>query len=84
MTGPSSPPCFTPEEFDSWQAANAQCATRYRAGSPCEDCTREFAVEMRLLDLCTGRPPGPRLARATSGAPLAIPAIGLRQQVVVQ
>jgi hypothetical protein len=76
MTLPTSPPCFTPDELASWQAANAVCSPRFQADSPCQDCTSEFAMEMRAVGLCTGRPP--------AGAPLAIPAIGLRQQVVVQ
>jgi hypothetical protein len=59
MTGPTAPPCFTPEELASWTEANAQCGTRYMAASPCEDCLEEFWVEMRRIGLCpmTTRPP---------------------------
>jgi hypothetical protein len=52
MTSPTSPPCMTPDEFASWSEANAVCSPRYQASSPCEDCTQEFAREMRGLGLC--------------------------------
>lgn len=44
------PKCSTPEQFRYWVAA-ARHVPPGRAGF-CEDCTQEYATEMRLCELC--------------------------------
>jgi hypothetical protein len=47
-------PCMTAAELRLWDAANAICGPRYRADSPCVDCTTAFASEQRAV--CNGIP----------------------------
>lgn len=44
------------EEHAVWVLHNAATTGQNRAKSPCEDCTRSFSNEMRLIDLCDGEP----------------------------
>jgi len=46
--------CMTAAELRLWDAANAVCGSRYRADSPCRDCTPAFAVSQRAV--CDGAP----------------------------
>ena len=47
-------PCMTAAELGLWDAANAICGPRYRADSPCRDCTPTFAATQRAV--CDGTP----------------------------
>jgi len=56
---------MTEAELRLWDAANAACGSRYRADSPCVDCTPAFAASQRAV--CDGIPgcltPAERLDR---------------------
>jgi hypothetical protein len=62
---PERPSCMTPLELASWSQANARVMPVWRALSPCEDCTQEFAREQRGPGLCTGTPPVPEIPNRT-------------------
>jgi hypothetical protein len=55
---PAHPRCMTPDEFAAWDGWNQVLHPSNRADSPCRDCSRAFAGEMRAAGLCDGRYPG--------------------------
>lgn len=85
--------CMTEEEWEEWKRSNDSKILSYnhRAGSPCHDCTVEFAQEMRSRDMCDGEPgpppPSPqalaRLQQAEAGMQYALEARSRRVEAAV-
>jgi transcriptional regulator with XRE-family HTH domain len=51
------PACMDDAEWTAWTEINRSIATQSaQASRPCEDCTAEFAAEMRRRDRCNGEP----------------------------
>jgi hypothetical protein len=56
---------MTRAELARWSEANALFGGRLHASSPCEDCTRAFAAEMRFEGRCDGMPSERAVTRAS-------------------
>ena len=61
-SGPEQPLCMTPREVELWWEADRRA---WKIGgkpdlraSPCDDCNREFAQDMRAVGRCNGLYPG--------------------------
>lgn len=54
-------PCMTEDEYAAWSACNDQLADTDQASSPCRDCRRAFALEMRAAGTCDGKYPRERI-----------------------
>jgi hypothetical protein len=51
------PLCMEPDDYTDWASLNGSAGSQ-QASSPCFDCPRHFATEMRAIGRCNGHPRG--------------------------